>query len=164
MRTLVIGFGNLDRQDDGVAYHVINALRQRLGQATLSEEETGLDNLGYDADADSIFVTQLAPELLDTAAQYEQLIFVDAHVRTDVGDLHCAPIQARYGSATFTHHMMPEMFLALLHTLYQQKLTGYVMSIRGHEFDFAPAKRELSAATEVLVKPATEQIVRLLTR
>ena len=44
-RTLIIGFGNLDRADDGVAFYVINALRRRLGQKALSEEDTGLEEL-----------------------------------------------------------------------------------------------------------------------
>ena len=53
-RTLVIGFGNIDRADDGVAFYVINALRRRLGQKPLSEEDTGLEELG--APIDSVFL------------------------------------------------------------------------------------------------------------
>jgi hydrogenase maturation protease len=154
--TLVIGYGNLDRQDDGVAYHVINALRRRLGQDGLDEEETGLEELG--AAIDSIFVAQLAPELLDTAAAYEQTIFVDAHVRTDIGDLYWAPVQPEYASATFTHHMTPALFLALLQALYRREPAGSMVSIRGHRFDF---QRGLSAATQAFVEPAAEQILRL---
>ena len=45
-RTLVIGFGNIDRADDGVAYHVVNHLRRRLGKELLPEDETGLELLG----------------------------------------------------------------------------------------------------------------------
>jgi hydrogenase maturation protease len=154
--TLVIGYGNLDRQDDGVAYHVINALRRRLGQDGLDEEETGLEELG--AAIDSIFVVQLAPELLDTAAAYEQTIFVDAHARTDIGDLYWAPVQPEYASATFTHHMTPALFLALLQALYRREPAGSMVSIRGHRFDF---QRGLSAATQAFVEPAAEQILRL---
>jgi hydrogenase maturation protease len=155
--TLVIGYGNLDRQDDGVAYHVINALRQRLGQECLSEEETGLETLG--AAIDSILVTQLVPELLDMAADYEQVIFVDAHVCTDVSDLQCTAVRPEYGSATFTHHMTPAMFLALLQMLYQREPAGILVSIQGHDFDF---QQGLSAATQALVEPAAEQILRLV--
>jgi hydrogenase maturation protease len=164
VRTLVIGYGNPDRQDDGVAYQVINALRQRLGQASLSEEETGLDHLDHGADTDSVLVMQLVPELLDTAAEYEQIVFVDAHAGADGEDLHCAPVQPAYGSAAFTHHMTPAMFLALLQVLYHREPAGTIVSIRGHRFDFAPGRRELSAATGALVEPAAQQIVRLLAR
>lgn len=156
-RTLVIGYGNLDRQDDGVAYHVINALRQRLGQEPLDEEEAGLEALG--AGIDSILVTQLVPELLDTVADYEQVIFVDAHVCPDADALQCIALRPEYGSATFTHHMTPAMFLALLQMLHQRDPAGILVSIRGHDFDF---RRGLSAATQALVEPAVEQILQLV--
>jgi hydrogenase maturation protease len=162
-RTLVVGYGNPDRQDDGVAYVVINALRRRLGQASLNEEETGLDHLGQDGDTDSVCVMQLAPELLDAAAGYEQIVFVDAHVGVDRDDLNCTRVQAGYGSAAFTHHMTPAMFLALLQVLYNREPAGYSVSIRGHRFDFAPTRRELSPATRTLVEPAAQMIVQLAT-
>jgi hydrogenase maturation protease len=157
-RTLVIGYGNLDRQDDGVAYKVINALRRRLGQAALGEEEIKAEELGNQTD--SVFVMQLAPELLDLMAGYSQVIFVDAHVRADLPDVHWAPVQPEYAPSTFTHHMTPAMLLALSRTLYHREPAGYLLTIRGHTFDFGQG---LSAATEALVEPAAEQILRLLT-
>lgn len=156
-RSLVIGFGNLDREDDGVAFGVINTLRQRLGQATLAEEEGEPAEPGNQID--SIFVMQLAPELLEPMAEYDQVIFVDAHVRTDLPDLQWAPVQPEYISSTFTHHMTPAMLLALVQMLYQREPVGYIVSIRGHTFDF---RRGLSAASEALVEPAVEQILQLL--
>jgi hydrogenase maturation protease len=156
-RTLVIGYGNLDRQDDGVAYYVINALRRRLGQDALSEDETGLDTLG--AQADSIFVIQLGTELLEVAAEYNRVIFVDAHVRTDVDALHWEPVRPEYATATFTHHMTPALFLALLQSLYHREPQGYLVSIQGRSFDF---DRNLTPATEVWVQPAVDQLLQLL--
>ena len=80
-RTLVIGFGNIDRADDGAAFFVINALRRRLGQNPLNEDETGLEELG--AKIDSVFLSQLTPELLETLAGYQQVIFVDGKKLTE---------------------------------------------------------------------------------
>jgi hydrogenase maturation protease len=157
-RTLVIGFGNRDRQDDGVAWEVIDVLRRRAGQASLGEDETGLEQLGHQVD--SIFILQLAPDLLDVAAQYDRLVFVDAHVQRDAADLICTPIQPEYATATFTHHMTPALFLALLQTLHHCQPAGFVVSIRGSRFDFG---RGLSAATQALVEPAAAQIQELLT-
>jgi len=62
-RSLIIGYGNIDRADDGVAYDVINALRRRLGQEILHEGDTGLEDLGRPID--SVFLSQLAPELME---------------------------------------------------------------------------------------------------
>ena len=155
-RMLVIGYGNRDRGDDGVAFRVINALRRDLGQEPLGEEETGLDQLG--CRIDSAFVLQLAPEWAEVAADYERLVFVDAHVHADADDLCCTPVQPKCTSSAFTHHMTPEMFLAVLQALYHRQPAGWMVSIRGHRFDF---ERELSDAAAVQVTPAVEQILRL---
>jgi hydrogenase maturation protease len=156
-RTLVIGYGNLDRQDDGVAHAIVGALRRRLGQAPLGEGETGLERL--EGQADSILVLQLTPELLDVALRYDQLVFVDAHVQPDADEVHCTPVEAEYASAAFTHHMTPAMFLALLQALHQHRPAGHTVSVRGHWFDF---ERTLSPATQASVQPAVYKILALL--
>jgi hydrogenase maturation protease len=156
-RTLVIGYGNRDRQDDGVAHAIIGGLRRCLGQTPLAEGETGLEQL--EGQANSIFVLQLTPELLDVALNYEQLVFVDAHVHPEADDLHCTPVEAEYASAAFTHHMTPAMFLALLQALYQHRPLGQIVSVRGYSFDF---ERKLSPATQASVEPAVDKILALL--
>jgi hydrogenase maturation protease len=157
-RSLIIGFGNLDRADDGVAYHAINALRRLLGQKELSEEDTGLEDLGRSVD--SIFLSQLASELMDTLAEYEQVIFVDAHVYEDMDALHCAPVLPEYTPTTFSHHLTPGMLLALLKALHHHEPIGHLVSIRGYDFDF---HRDLSSDTEALVGPAVDRIIQLVT-
>ena len=156
-RTLVIGFGNIDRADDGVAFHVINTLRRRLGQKALSEEDTGLEDLG--APVDSVFLSQLAPELMDTLTEYRQVIFVDAHVYETIEDLHCAPVVPEYAPSTFTHHLTPGALLALLKTLYGIEPAGHLVSIRGYDFDF---HRDLSTNTRALVESAADCILQIL--
>jgi hydrogenase maturation protease len=155
-RALVIGFGNIDRADDGVAFFVINALRRRLDQKMLTEEDTGLEDLG--APIDSIFLSQLAPELLDTLAEYGQVIFVDAHVYENMDALHCALVLPEYTPVTFTHHLTPGVFLALLKALHHHEPIGHLVSIRGYDFDF---HRNLSSDTEALVEPAVNYILQL---
>ncbi len=156
-RTLIIGFGNLDRADDGVAFYVINALRRRLGQEALSEEDTGLDNLGRSVD--SVFLSQLAPELMDILMDYQQVIFVDAHVYENLEHLHSAPVEPEYAPATFTHHLTPGALLALLKALHHHEPSGHIVSVRGHDFDF---HRDLSKSTHALVEPAAERILQIL--
>jgi Ni,Fe-hydrogenase maturation factor len=126
-RTLIIGFGNIDRADDGVALFVINALRRRLGQKPLPEDETGLEELG--AEVDSAFLSQLTPELLETVAGYRQVIFVDAHVYENVDALHCAPVSPENTPSTFTHHLTPAAFLRCSKPLPSEPV-GQLVSIR----------------------------------
>jgi hydrogenase maturation protease len=156
-RTLLIGYGNLDRQDDGAAFEVVNALRSHLGQAPLGEDGSGLEELG--AQVDSVSVQKLAPELLDVAADYEQVVFVDAHVQADEDDVYVQMVRPEYATAAFTHHMTPALFLALLQALHRRQPQGTIVSVRGFAFDF---ERGLSAATEALVEPAVEEILKLI--
>ncbi len=155
-KTLIIGYGNRDRADDGVAFHVINGVRHRLGCEPLSDYNTGLDDLPTDAQADTVFMLQLAPELLETIVNYDQLIFVDAHVREDIPELNCERVIAEYAPSAFTHHTTPAMLFALLNALYHKEPVGYLVSIRGYDFDF---HRELSEATAALVELAIDQIM-----
>ena len=157
-RTLVVGYGNLDRSDDGIAYYVINALRRRLGQSVLSEGNTGLEELG--GAVDSIFLGQLVPELMEVLADYEHLIFIDAHAYDKMENLYCVPVLPEHASTTFTHHMTPALLLAFIKALYHREPSGYLVSIRGHDFDF---HRELSAEAEVCVESAVEHIVQVIT-
>ncbi len=156
-RTLVVGYGNVHRADDGVAHHVINALRRYLGQEALAEDQTGLEGLG--AETDSILLTQLAPELIDILADYDQIIFVDAHVRDDVPDLYHEIVPSEYVVSAFTHHMTPAMLLALLKAIHHREPAGHIVSIRGRDFDFHD---RLSSATQVSVEPAVNQILCLV--
>jgi hydrogenase maturation protease len=156
-RALVIGFGNLDRADDGIAYYVINALRKRLGQKMLTEDHSGLEELGEELD--SIFLGQLTPELMEVLKDYQQVIFVDAHAYENVDNLYCVPVIPDRASTTFTHHLTPALLLAFTKSLYHREPGGYLVSIRGYDFDF---HRQLSADTEACVEAAVEHIVQLM--
>ncbi|NTW78489.1 MAG: hydrogenase maturation protease, partial [Syntrophaceae bacterium] len=152
-RTIVVGYGNIDRADDGVAYEVINTLRQRLGQELLSEGDTGLEGMG--AEVDSIFLIQLMPEIMEVLIDYDQIIFVDAHAGANTNDLNCIPVTPEYVSSTFTHHMSPASLLAFLKLLYNREPAGHIVSLKGNDFDF---KRMLSDSTRILIPAAVEKI------
>ncbi len=156
-RTLVLGYGNLDRADDGVAWYVVSALRDRLGQKGLDDEATGLDDLGQKID--SVFIGQLVPELMDTALLYDRLIFVDAHVGEDIPELACSPVAPEHTAGLFTHHLTPPMFLAMLKALYDRAPAAHLVSILGRDFDF---RRGLSEAARTLVEPAVDRILDLI--
>jgi Ni,Fe-hydrogenase maturation factor len=122
----------------------------------LHEEETGLEGTG--AQIDSIFLVQLAPELMDVIISYDNIVFVDAHVYENVDNLYCAPVYPEFTPATFTHHLTPAILLALLKSLYHREPTGHIVSIRGYDFDF---HRSLSADSKALVEKAVDHILQL---
>jgi hydrogenase maturation protease len=157
--TIIIGYGNVDRGDDGVAFVVVNELRRRMGRSVLQEEDTGLDDLTRHND--TIFMQQLVPEVMELFTAYDRMVFVDAHVGPDREDLNCSPVLPEYVASSFTHHMTPPAFLAFLKTLYHCEPEAYLVSIRGYDFDFT---RTLSPGTRALVGRAADAIQKLMDR
>ena len=155
--TIVIGYGNIDRADDGAAYEIINSLRTHFGQKKLEDDDTGMDDLG--AEPDSVFLSQLVPEIMETLTGYDRIIFVDAHVGDELDELSCVRVMPEYVSSSFTHHMMPASLLAFLHTLYRHEPECHLVSVRGYDFDF---KRSLSPKVSANIKPAVEKIIQLI--
>jgi hydrogenase maturation protease len=149
-KTIIIGYGNIYRADDGVAFAIINELRRQLGQKLLEEGDTGLDELT--GENDSIFLLQLVPEIMELLAGYNKIIF-------DLEDLNCSPVSAQYISSSFTHHMTPSALLAFLKTMYQCEPQAHLVSIRGYDFDF---KRTLSPKVQALVQPAVDAILKVI--
>ena len=153
-RTLIIGYGNFDRQDDGVAWHVLAEVARRLGCAVpLSPEEEFPANQGA---PDFIFELQLTPELAETIAQYERVCFVDAHTGAVPHDVNVSEIAAEFQASPLTHHLTPQSLLTFAQTLYNARPEAILVSVRGYQFGF---ERELSPLTAQLAQEAAEKIV-----
>jgi hydrogenase maturation protease len=153
-RLLVLGYGNVDRRDDGVALHVVNALRERLGQPPIDPHETdGLEM--HESDLDTGFVYQLTPELAQVAAEYDHVVFVDAHISRHEELIRQVPVAAEARPTVVSHQLSPGTVLAVGRELYGGNPTGTLLSIRGHDFDFGTG---LSPDTAAGVEPAVNRI------
>lgn len=157
--TLILGYGNADRQDDGVAWHVLARLARKLGQpapSTPDDEFAGTGEPGAGPNPALIFALQLTPEMAETIARYERVCFVDAHTGRVPQEIQFAPLKSEFQSSPFTHHMTAETCLALAGSLYgRQPAEAVLVSVRGYEFGFS---HELSPRTAELAEEATEQI------
>ncbi len=148
-RTIVFGYGNPDRQDDGVAWHVLVALANRLGwkaPATIEEEffpANGTPDLRYDL--------QLTPELAEVIAGYQRVCFIDAHTGNIPDEISVVEVKSEYQRSPFTHHMTPATCLAMAQTLYGGNPQVMLVSVRGYEFGFV---QSLSARTQALAEQA----------
>lgn len=158
MRTLLIGFGNADRGDDGVALVVINGLRRLLGQPPLEDGEDGFAGLGRSVD--SLFLHELMPELAETIAQYERVLFIDAHVGTVPELIRWAPVTPALERAIVSHHVLPGGLLALCRQIYGKTPQAELVSIRGSDFDFGAG---LSPETAAGAEQTITDIYRSLT-
>jgi hydrogenase maturation protease len=159
VRNLVIGYGNMERQDDGVGFHVVNCLRRHLAQKPLYPNDDGLSRLSHRTDV--VFIRQLVPELSETIAHYDRVIFVDAHMPAVTPHLVCRRLHPEDGTALFSHHMHPAQLLGILKALWDREPLSHLLSIQGYRFEFG---RRLSAKTAKLVAPATAMILELLER
>ncbi len=154
---LLIAYGNTSRRDDGVAYYVVQRLCARLG---LPPERLEAEDGALDERLNVLRLHQLAPELAETLAQYDAVIFIDAHVEGQGwAPVEWRPIEPTYAPSLVSHHLKPAAVLALCETLYGAHPQGYALSILGHDFDFG---EDLSPATLALADEAVERLVRFL--
>lgn len=155
--TLIVGYGNLDRMDDGVAWHVLAALATALGGSAPATPDDAVTLPAGQADGQ--FMLQLTPELAEVLAQYERVCFVDAHTGDLPADTRLVAAVPSFTTSPFTHHLTPETCLALAQALYGRAPEAVVASVRGEQFGFAQA---LSPATARRVPELTRQILAWL--
>ncbi|MCL4561756.1 MAG: hypothetical protein M1281_14255 [Chloroflexi bacterium] len=153
---LIVGYGNPDRQDDGAAWHILNAIASRSGQAV--EVDPASLPAPSSVPFGLLFVLQLTPELAETLTAYDHVCFVDAHTGDIAEDLHIAELPVDYQRTPFTHHMTPQTCLFLAQTLYGHAPAAQLVSVRGYEFGFSSG---LSERTSLLTSQAVEAILRL---
>ncbi|NOZ30118.1 MAG: hydrogenase maturation protease [Chloroflexi bacterium] len=153
-RVLVLGYGNLSREDDGIGFHVVNAVARRLGRPPLTLDDDGLSDLGQAVDL--VFQPQLVPELAELIIDYDVVYFVDAHTGAYEETIRWERLEPGYVPSSFTHHLTPATLLEVASTLYGRAPVGYLVSVRGYRFGFG---MELSPEAKELCEAAAEQIV-----
>lgn len=158
--TLLIGYGNLDRQDDGVAWHVLADVAQTLGRGESFHPEEGITpGDGASADPgtpDFWFTLQLTPEMAESVAEYERVCFIDAHTGAIPEEVCLQSVSSQFQRSPLTHHLTPQSLLALCEVLYQCPREAILVSVRGYQFGFT---QTLSAQTQALSRQASQQIV-----
>jgi hydrogenase maturation protease len=155
-RTLVVGFGNAYRRDDGAGRAVVNRLRRQLGQSALDPLDDGLAGLGRQID--TIVAHQLVPEFAELLGPYDLVVFVDARLGDGGEPLQEAPIAPVAHTTSVSHHLHPGTLLALALQIHGRAPDGVLLSLAGHDFDFGEA---LSPETARLIPPAVARILVL---
>jgi hydrogenase maturation protease len=135
---------------------VVNALREHLGQPPLDPTDEGFGDLGHALD--TVVLHQLLPELAETLADYDLVIFVDAHVGSVPEDIREERLKAAYRTPFVYHQTHPATVLALAQQMHGRVPEGVLLSLHGHDFDFGEG---LSPETAPLVPRAVERIVEL---
>jgi hydrogenase maturation protease len=151
-RTLLLGYGNPDREDDGVAWHILHALTAKMGLPTPSSYE---DEFPQNALVDFAFYLQLTPEMAEEIAAYKYVCFVDAHTGNIPEPVRLIDVVSDFQRSPFTHHLTPQSLISICETLYKSKPDAALLSVRGYRFLFT---RQLSEETLALVPHAVDLI------
>ncbi len=152
--TLIIGYGNPDRQDDGLAWHILARLAAHFNLPGMGPDTDDFFPIGHNPDL--LFTLQLTPELAETIARYERVGFIDAHTGQIAEDISVQEIKPEFRPSALTHHMTPQTLLSLVENVYHQKPEAVLISIRGYEFGFS---RSLSDKASLLAQKAVEDII-----
>ena len=114
---LVIGYGNPGRRDDGLGPALVAAL-----------EKSAIPRVTVDSDY------QLSVENAASAAEHDVVIFVDASVSGD-GPFTFKRLVPKTEVGFSSHSVSPEAVLGLAQKLFGAKTEGYILAIRGYEFE-----------------------------
>jgi hydrogenase maturation protease len=152
-KTLVIGYGNADRQDDGVGWHILRNLAEKLGHEVPDDPGAPIEIEAENIDL--IFMLQIIPELAETISHYQRVCFVDAHTSDIPEAISWFELQPEYEKSPLTHHMSPKTVLSISKIIYGSAPEAILVSVRGFSFQF---HRELSPKTAALAQEAAERI------
>lgn len=148
MRSLFLGYGNQDRQDDGVAWHILVELKKLMHLPSPENLDEDFDSI---ADLVFVFQLQLTPEMAEDISKFDQVCFIDAHTGAVPEDIHFECLSAEFQRSPLTHHLTANSLLSIVQTLYGTPPHAILLSVRGYEFGFS---QQLSLATGALVPKA----------
>ena len=141
---LIIGYGNSLRGDDGSGPHLVKRLRQRLPESL----------------AQYIVSHQLLPEMVEDMVQptVTKVLFIDAQ-RDQRQPVVLTPLRHKDCESSTTHNFGPEALLDLADKLYQQPRPGWLLSLRGSEFNHS---ERFSSDTHIALEKAYLLVEKLL--
>ncbi len=142
MKTLVLGYGNRSRTDDGVGWFVLERL-----------QELGLTNV------ELLTSHQLDVDHAELITGFDEVIFVDAAIPQSPQAIALTVVQPCFRSHAVAHYLTPGDLLALAQTLFGRAPRGILFSIRGADFNFGTT---LSPAIERAALDVVRQIEDLL--
>ena len=152
-KTLLIGYGNPDREDDGVAWHILKGLAKYFAidfPDALSEEIVNSHpKLHF------LFDLQLIPEMSYDMKDFDRICFIDAHTGALENDLNFQILERKFQKSPLTHHMTPQTVLSILDSTFDVQPEAVLISVRGFQFGFS---NKLSIKTQKLADQAIIEI------
>jgi hydrogenase maturation protease len=146
-KTLIYGYGNPGRQDDGLGARLIELIDKWI-------DDKSIENIFTDCNY------QLNIEDAALIADYDKVVFVDASVVEDVKDFRLESIQPNDATIEFTMHAVSTAYVVdLCRKIYNKTPEAYVLHIKAYEFDF---KEELTPKAEENMQQAFDYLKNYL--
>jgi hydrogenase maturation protease len=140
MHTLIIGYGNPLRQDDGVGWYIAQRLLTHTTEGA-SQESPFIPTL---PNTTVIACHQLSLELAAPVSQADLVIFVDAQANGMAGSVWVEEyLEIPVEVGAFSHNVTPALLLATAQELYGSRPRGFLLSVSGEWWgygeQFSPA-------------------------
>jgi hydrogenase maturation protease len=139
-KTLIIGYGNPLRGDDGVGWHAAQALAAVL----------------QNAPAEMMTCHQLTPELAQPISLADLVVFIDAERRQPAGKIFSRRVKPDEAPpSAFSHEFTPATLIAWTQRLYQTCPKAILFSVAGRSFECA---EELSPPVAAALPDLVERV------
>ena len=142
MKTLILGYGNQNRRDDGVGWFIL----EQLAALKLPDVELETSH-------------QLEVEASETISRFDAVIFVDAAIPEAPEAIQRSVVTPNFQSHAVAHYLTPADVLSLCKTLYQREPKAVLFSIRGRDFNFGTT---LTPEVEQAAREVVKQIAELV--
>ena len=150
MKTLILGYGNTLRKDDGLGIYAALALVP----------------LTLPGNVEIRTYHQLSPELSPLLAQMDYVVFIDAALASSgqkPGTINTRALQPRTSQpGSINHHFDPETLLAMAETLYGHAPQATLFSVTAASFDLEEGlSPEVTAAMPILIESIKKYLFTL---
>lgn len=143
--TWIIGYGNIQRRDDGAGPFVVDGLKRIL------KHKKNLHLLS---------LVQLEADLVERLSKADFILFVDATIENLDGGRAWSRIYPETKILPYlTHHIDPTYLLGLIDTIYGRSLPAWTISIQGFDFGF---KEGLCPETEKTAEKVIAEIIQFI--
>jgi hydrogenase maturation protease len=145
MKTVIIGYGSTLRSDDGAGY----LAAERLAELLAPEQ------------AEVLARHQLTPDLADTLADCERVIFIDASATAAPGAIareELPPAEGNWGA--FVHEMPPGILLRCVLETYKRAPIACLYTIGAESFEIGETlSKPVAAALPALVEQIRAEVI-----
>ncbi len=141
--TLIVGYGNPTRGDDGVGY----AAAERL-----AEEFPG-------PQVRVLALSQLALELAAEWSVVDRVILIDAARTGPAGSIQVEQIGPAVSAEPFSHHLAPAVLVECTRALYGRCPETWLVSVSGEYFEFSD---HLSASVAAAMPQVSTRVRELI--